>query len=123
MATPPGWRPSPPTGTSSPHTPPQDTNGWGRYVAATLEHILVRLHYLEQSHDELRSKETKTSSLAPIAAPSSQKEIWSERKETAKEVSTGLRWLAVVLLFILLAGRIITLSDLKTLGKLYGIGG
>lgn len=102
-------------------TPPPESNGWGRHVAGTLEHILVRLHYLERSHEELRSAVSHPSD-APNADHHSGKDTWAERRDTAKEIATALRWLAGIVLVVLLASKKLQIEDLRTLGKLLGGG-
>lgn len=118
MSTPPQWRPP----DRSPMPPPSDMNGWGRYVAATLEHILVRLHYLEQSHEELKSHSAADAPVAPTGKEPSSKDVWTERKETAKEVSVALRWLVGGILLLLLGFKKVEISEVLKLGKFFGVG-
>lgn len=109
-----GWRPIPPP-------PPVDTNGWGRYVAATLEHVLVRLHYIEKHHDQC-SLRLLASDAHTTKEPSDQ-DVWKERKEVAKEIGTGLKWLAAIVLLIGLILKRIEVSQLPMLKSWLGIGG
>lgn len=106
-----GWRPPPPP-------PPVDTNGWGRYVAATLEHIMVRLYYIEKHHDLCSNLRVSD---APISKPSKET-TWAERRDLArdvasiaKDVRTGLMWIAVIVLLGGLIAKKIDLSQLQTL--------
>lgn len=110
-----GWRRSPPIPAPP---PPSDTNGWGRYVAVTIEHLLTRLHYLEQMLHEHKDQHHA----APPAMPPSSKDVWAERKETAREVGTALRWLTAIILLLLVGLQKLEISQLPTLGKLFGGG-
>jgi len=112
---PPGWQyPEPP--------PPIETNGWGRFVAARLEHLLWRVHQVEQELRETRALIRPVSD-ADSTKPPSEKEIWVERKEVAKEVATGLKWLAAVVLLIALIFKKIEPSQIPAIKSLIGLGG
>lgn len=127
MSNPPGWRPD----QRSP--PPQslhDTEGWRRYVAVTLEHILVRLHYIEQNHNHDR-EQSRRASAAPTSSPPKEREsTWAERRDFAKELGplikdfrTGLMWIAVILLIAGLIAKRIDLTQLQTLKPWLGTPG
>lgn len=98
--------------------PPNDQNGWGRYVAVTLEHILVRLHYIERKQEEDMNRHVSD-------APTSKQpkdSTWAERRELAKDVGsaikdirTGLMWIAVIVLLVGLIAKKIDLTQLQTL--------
>lgn len=111
----PGWRP----GHSSP-PPPPDTNGWGRYVAVTLEHILVRLHYIEEKQRDDQHLSHRASD-APTTKPPKDS-TWSDRRDLAKDIAsiakdfrTGLMWIAVIVLLVGLIAKRIDLTQLQTL--------
>lgn len=109
---PPGWRPA------QPPSHLNDTHGWRTYVVATLEHILIRLHYIE--HQASRSDTPAPD--APTISPPAKETIWRDRKELAQEVtsmakaiSTGLMWLAVIVLGVGLIMKRIDSSHLQML--------
>lgn len=108
-----GWLPQQPP-------PPTDTNGWGRFVAARLENLTVRLGHLEVEVSRLRDS---PASNAFTTKNSTEKDLWMERKETAKEVGTAIRWLAVVFACALLLAKVVTISDLMKIVKTVGGGG
>lgn len=105
----PGTRPPP---------PPTSTNGWGQYVALTLEDILSRLRHLEQ-----RLPSISHASDAPTTKEPSRREIWNERKETAREVGTALKWLAAIVLLVGLILKKIDGSQLQMLRSWLGMPG
>ena len=119
MSTPPNWQHPQPT-------PPQEQNGWGRYVAATLANIQVRLHFLERSHDELKS--SHHASDAHTTSPPS-KDGWSDKKDFVKELGsvtkdlrTSLMWVAAIILLLGLIFKKIDPSQLPTLKSWLGTG-
>ena len=97
-----------------------DANGWGRYVSEMIGHILARLHYLERDHDDLKFQSRAQD--AHSTKEPSQKEIWQERKEAAREIGIALRWLAVGILLALLGFRVISVADISKFSKLLGTG-
>lgn len=115
MSNPHGWRPD----HRSP--PPQnmnDTEGWRRYVAVTLEHILVRLYYIERNHH----KPDSPSPPASDAPTTKQPATWADRRELAKDIAsgikdirTGLMWIAVIILLLGLIAKKLDLTQLQTL--------
>lgn len=111
-----------------PPDPPDSANGWGRYVASTLEHLLVRLHYLEVDHDDLRDSHEKvrehtsrcsSASSAPTTSPPAKVD-WGE---VAKQGSTATRWIAFCIVISGLALKKIEIGDLQKLGKWFANGG
>lgn len=120
MSNPPGWRPD----QRSP--PPQnfnDTEGWRRYVAVTLEHILVRLHYIERDRNHPQQQSPPASD-APITKPPA---TWADRRELAKDVAsiakdvrTGLMWIAAIILLLGLIAKKLDLTQLPTLKSWLG---
>ncbi len=96
--------------------PPPDHNGWGRYVAVTLEHILVRLHYIEQKQED------KSNHPVSDAHTTNQPATWADRRELAKDIAsalkdirTGLMWIAVIILLLGLIAKKLDLTQLQTL--------
>lgn len=117
-----------------PPDPPDSANGWGRYVARSLEHLLVRLHYLEADHNDLKDdyRDLKdshekvrehTSRCSALSAPTSSAPAKAEWGEIAKQIGTAARWIAVCLVIGALALQRISISDLLKLGKLFANGG
>lgn len=105
----PGWRP----GHSSP-PPPPDTNGWGRYVAVTLEHILVRLHYIEEKQRDDQHLSHRASDAHTTKPPAT----WADMKDIAsalRELRTGLMWIAAIILLLGLIAKKLDLTQLPTL--------
>lgn len=95
--------------------PPNDQNGWGRYVAVTLEHILVRLHYIERRQEDEANRHASD-------APTTKDSTWADRKDLARDIGaaikdtkTALMWIAVI---ILLGGLILKKLDLTQLQTL-----
>ena len=81
-----------------------------------------RIHIIEQKLDgNLAGAPPATN--APTTKPPSAKEVWAERKEAAKEIATGIKWLAVIVLLIALALKKIEHSQLQTLKSFFGFGG
>ena len=115
-----GWRP----GHSSP-PPPPDTNGWGRYVAVTLEHILVRLHYIEEKqrddqHLNLRASDAHTSRPPKDSTWAERRDLTRDIASIAKDVRTGLMWIAAIILLLGLIAKKLDLTQLPTLRSWLG---
>ena len=105
-----GWQ-SPP--------PPRDLNGWGMYVTRMVENLRVRLHYLEQSHSDLRSEVKGKSESAHNADTPSLTDMGSTAKEVGlatKELVLALRWIALIVLLVALATNRIDLQAISKIG-------
>lgn len=92
------WQPPPPRHAPS---PPDVTNGWGKYVANALgEHgVWLTVFHDRLDHHERRIEKLETAKPAK-APPTDRTELW-------KEINSGLRtFLAVVLVIAFLAGKI-----------------
>lgn len=83
---------------------------------------MVRVHYIERDLKETRDMISLASD-APTTKPPSDKDLWSERKDTAKEIGTGLKWLAAILLLVALIFKKIEPGQLPMLKSWFGIGG
>ena len=89
-------------------------------MAVTLEHILVRLHYIEEKQRDDQHLSHRASDAHTTKPPKDS--TWAERRELAKDVGsaikdtkTALMWIAVI---ILLGGLILKKIDLTQLQTL-----
>lgn len=90
-------------------------------MAGAIEHMLVRMHYLEQGLEELKDavrEPPPSASDAPISSPPLNR--LKDWQAMIKEVGVVTRWIAVIVLSVLLGFKLI---DLPTIGKLVGTGG
>lgn len=103
-------------------TPPRDLNGWGHYITRSMEHVLTRLHYVEQSHNELKEevRSKAQESAKPADHESMSAHIGTAAKEVgtaAKELGLACRWIFLIVVVVLLATKKL---DLELLSKLPG---
>ena len=106
----PGWRPP---------EPPRDLNGWGTYMTRMVEHMRVRLHYVEQSHNDLKLEIRAKSASAPAADTPSLSGVGNTAKEVGiatKEIVLALRWVALIILLIALSTNRIDLNAISKIG-------
>lgn len=114
--TPFGWRP----GDHVP-IPPPDTNGWGRWVTASIIHLSTTTHFLEKTQDR---HSDHIASGAPTTKPPA---TWSDKRELAKDIAsiakdvrTGLMWIAAIILLLGLIAKKLDLTQLPTLKSWLG---
>lgn len=101
-----------------PPPPPSHLNGWGHYTTGAIQHLLVRVHYIEQTISDMRedARDQRAAASARTAAapatppdpspsPSTIRDTVKEVGSTAKEIGAALRWMAVILITVMLVTK------------------